>query len=47
MNYLDFIDNKDQFKENIKAALDKAAFGKLDDMKKSIANDFLKGGENK
>ena len=46
MNYLDFIDNKEKFKESIKASLDKAAFTKLDDMKKSIANDFLKGGEN-
>lgn len=47
MNYLDHIDNKETFKETIKAALDKVAFGQLNDMKKSIANDFLKGGENK
>lgn len=45
MNYLDFIDNKEQFKEMIKATLDKVAFAKLDGMKKSIANDFLTGGE--
>lgn len=44
MKYLDFIDNKEQFKEMIKATLDKVAFTRLDAMKKSIANDFLTGG---
>lgn len=47
MNYLNHIEDKETFKETIKAALDKVAFGRLNDMKKSIANDFLKDGENK
>ena len=47
MDYLDHIKNKEAFKETIKAALDKAAFTRLDDMKKNIANEFLQGGENK
>lgn len=47
MNYLNHIEDKEAFKETIKSALDKAAFTRLDDMKKNFAQEFLQGGENK
>ena len=47
MNTLQHINNPEAFKEAIKHQMDQKAFGRLEDMKKEIANDFLKGGETK
>ena len=45
MNYLQNIQDKESFKETLKQAMDQATFERLDDMKKEMANDFLKGEE--
>lgn len=47
MNYLEHINNKDNFVEVVKQQLDNKALLKLDDKKKEIANDFLSTGEQK
>lgn len=47
MNTLQHINDPKAFKEAIKQQMDQRAFGRLDDMKKEIAQDFLKGGEDK
>ena len=44
-NYLDFIDNEDDFKQSIKDSLGQAAFERIEDMKKEMANDFLTSEE--
>ena len=45
MNYLQNIQDKESFKEVLKQAMDQNAFERLEDMKKEMANDFLKGEE--
>jgi hypothetical protein len=47
MNYLKNINDKEAFKETLKQSMDQNAFEKLDVLKKDMANDFLKGEEEK
>ena len=44
-NYVSKLDNKDDFVDNIKRDIQQRAFVELDNMKKEMANDFLKSGE--
>jgi len=44
-NFLEYINDEEAFKQNIKDHLDKATFMELDDMKKEMANEFLTGEE--
>ena len=41
-NYVSDLDNKDTFVDNIKRDIQQRAFAELDNMKKEMANDFLK-----
>ena len=45
MSYLNNINDKDAFKNAVKAQLDQAAFSKISDMKTEFAKEFLKGGD--
>ena len=44
-NYVNHLDNKDEFVKNIKDSVRQRVFVELDNMKKEMANDFLKSGE--
>ena len=44
-NYLDFIDNEDDFKQAVKDGLGQIAFERIEDMKRQMANDFLTSEE--
>ena len=44
-NYVNNLNNKDDFVSDIKKQLQQRAFAELDNMKKEMANDFLKSGE--
>ena len=44
-NYVSKLNNKDDFVDNIKRDIQQRAFVELDNMKKEMANDFLKSGE--
>jgi hypothetical protein len=41
MNYLNYINDQNKFKDSIKQGMDKVAFTKLEDMKREIANQIL------
>lgn len=45
-DFLKHIDDKEAFKEQIKNALDQASFAQLDGLKKEMANEFLKSGDD-
>ena len=45
-NYLDNIDDKEQFTQTVKDALSAAAYSSLENMKHQMANDFLKNEED-
>ena len=40
-NFLQHINDREKFKETVKMHLDKAAFSKLDNIKKEMATEFL------
>ena len=45
MNYTDKLDNKDDFVKEVQSDIRQRVFAQLDNMKKEMANDFLKSGE--
>ena len=45
-NYLENIEDKEAFKDQIKQTLDAIAFDRIDDIKKEMANEFLTSEED-
>lgn len=41
MNFVDFIDDKEQFATEVKHILNQKAFAELDTMKQELATDFI------
>lgn len=41
MNFTDFIDDKQQFIDSVKAALNARAFAEMETLKKEMASDFI------
>ena len=46
MNYTDNLDNPEQFKADVKDALNQHSYQAVQDIKQEIANDFLMHQEN-
>ena len=44
-NYINHLDNKDEFVKSVQDEIRQRAFVELQNMKKEMANDFLKTGE--
>lgn len=45
-NFLELVNDREKFKEEIKSKLDLSAFNKLDSIKKEMANEFLTSRED-
>jgi hypothetical protein len=46
MNYTEHLDNEEQFKDQVKLALNQQAFSAMQDLKQELANDFIQPQED-